>query len=62
MTTIFYALVAVAVIYSTWKLTIFLLGKFRTVTECPGCEGKGWYMGVREKEICEICKGTGKKQ
>jgi len=56
------AIVAACIIYSIWKLTVYLLQRFRTVTECDGCQGKGWYQGVRERERCNICAGTGKKQ
>ena len=62
MKTLFGAIVAAALIYSTWKLVLFLLQYFRKATECPSCDGKGWYMGVREKEKCEVCGGTGNKQ
>ncbi len=27
---------------------------------CPSCHGRGWYEGVRMKETCRKCGGSGK--
>ena len=28
--------------------------------KCGRCDGKGFWYGAREKEICDWCKGSGK--
>lgn len=29
---------------------------------CPDCEGKGYWYGMRERELCKTCNGTGRRK
>lgn len=56
------ALIAAAIIVAVWKLVLYFLKSYHSATACQGCNGQGWYWGVREKEKCKECNGTGKKR
>lgn len=34
-------------------------GKPISPTRCSRCEGKGYWLGTRDREQCDWCKGTG---
>jgi hypothetical protein len=38
-------------------ISLFTGGKNRNI--CPDCEGKGYWYGLREREFCKRCDGTG---
>lgn len=53
-------LIAALIIWGVLRLVKFII---RTVAEknmCPRCEGKGYWLGTREREQCDMCFGTGK--
>lgn len=37
----------------------FVVAKANRVPACPKCEGLGYWEGVRSKETCDRCKGSG---
>ena len=42
---------------------VYLLQKILAPSDfikCGRCNGKGFWYGAREKEICDWCKGSGK--
>lgn len=49
-------IVILAVLYVSFKL---IMGNRPAPNACPRCEGKGYWLGTRERERCDRCKGTG---
>lgn len=50
-------IILIAAIYQVFSY--FLQPKEKAL-RCPRCLGKGGWKGVRERETCNRCKGTGK--
>lgn len=39
----------------------FRLGElFSQTRTCPNCEGRGYWLNTRNREMCDWCQGTGK--
>jgi DnaJ-class molecular chaperone len=55
--------IRILVLVSLAAGVVYLLQKILTPSEfvkCGRCEGKGFWYGTREKEICDWCRGSGK--
>ncbi|HFA49323.1 MAG TPA: hypothetical protein ENJ95_09930 [Bacteroidetes bacterium] len=53
-------LLLVALFYFILRWTGAIKSKPKNV--CPHCGGKGYWLGLRERERCNECNGTGKTQ
>lgn len=53
-----YVIIAVVVFVVLYVLFRLLLPNHNP-NACPRCDGKGYWIGVRERERCDRCKGTG---
>lgn len=51
--------VLAAIIWAGWKTGIYLMQAMSSQKRCGYCEGKGYWIGTREKEFCKKCNGTG---
>ncbi len=47
------------IIYGGWKVGNYLAQRFRQQKQCSYCEGKGYWLGTRERNFCKKCNGTG---
>ena len=55
-----YLFVGLAVLYGIYMIIKFLGLFTKDRNACPECEGKGYWYGLRERELCKRCNGTGK--
>ena len=47
------------ILWLGYKLGLYLTQVVSTQKTCPSCDGKGYWLSVREKEFCKVCNGTG---
>jgi len=47
------------IIYGGWKVGNYLARSMSSHKQCGYCEGKGYWLGTREKNFCKKCNGTG---
>lgn len=47
------------IIYGGWKVGNYLARRTSKLKSCDYCEGKGYWLGTREKNFCKKCNGTG---
>ncbi len=47
------------IIYGGIKVGKYLARKMSKLKQCDYCEGKGYWLGTREKNFCKKCNGTG---
>ena len=47
------------IIYGGWKVGRYLARRFSQQKQCEYCEGKGYWLGTRERNFCKKCNGTG---
>ncbi|MCR9289488.1 MAG: hypothetical protein NXI23_19110 [Bacteroidetes bacterium] len=62
MVIIFRIVIAALIIWGFWTLVKFVIKRVVQRDQCPRCEGKGYWLGMRERERCNECFGTGKLQ
>ncbi len=48
-----------AMFYFVYNQTGFNLGSKKGGNVCPKCDGKGHWYGMRHREECKLCDGTG---
>ncbi len=48
-----------AIMWLGYKIGLFLTQKMSTQRACPACDGKGYWLSVRDRERCKECDGTG---
>ena len=47
------------IVYGGWKVGIYLTQKMSKQKQCDYCEGKGFWLGTRERNFCKKCNGSG---
>jgi DnaJ-class molecular chaperone len=47
------------IVWGGWKVGLFLMQKLSKQKVCDYCEGKGYWLGTRDKNFCKKCNGTG---
>ena len=47
------------ILWLGYKLGLYLTQAVSTQKACSGCDGKGYWLSVREREFCKECNGTG---
>lgn len=57
---LFRIIIFIAVIYFAYKFAIWLPKALSSSMDCPRCQGKGHWYGVRHREDCKDCNGTGR--
>jgi len=48
-----------AILWLGYKFGLYLTQAVSTQKACPGCDGKGYWLSLRERELCKECNGTG---
>ncbi len=47
-------------IYGVYHVVQFGVQAYLKYNACPRCDGHGYWEGLRGREKCEACKGSGK--
>ncbi len=55
-------LVVCAIFYGVYHVVQFGVKTIAQKNACPRCDGYGYWDGVRGKEKCDACGGSGKKK
>ncbi len=53
-------LIVVAIVYFFYKMVTWLPQAMSNTILCPNCDGKGHWYGVRHREECKTCQGSGR--
>ncbi len=53
-------LVVIGLIYFTYKFFLWAPQALSNTKACPNCDGKGHWYGLRHREDCKQCNGTGR--
>ena len=55
-----YLIGVIAFGYLAYRAFFWLPEKLSNTRMCPNCDGKGHWYGLRHREECKVCKGTGR--
>lgn len=53
-------LILIGVVFFIYKMFTWLPQALSRTIACPRCEGKGHWYGVRHREECKVCEGSGR--
>lgn len=52
--------ILIGLIYFAYRFALWVPQALSSTVACPNCKGKGHWYGMRHREECKQCNGTGR--